>query len=380
MKSLVIAAVAVALSGTLAATITAPSPDDDVSAARGPALASYQIASTQLFDEDQGGARAALLIENGMATYKHYAPGYTDQTRFISWSMAKTITAVLIGELVADGKLKLDAPVPFAEWHSKPGDPRAAITLRQMLHMSSGLDHTEDYALDDGGAKPKKSDTTATLFVDGTEAMAAPNIAKGLEAKPGAKFEYSSMTSLLLAELITRQLTASCDPRVRAAAYKAFAEERLFKPAGITSAFMEFDGSGTQIGGSIIYMTLDDWGRFGSLLLAGKGVKGEQVIAPDWIAFMRTPSPNQAEYGGHIWLNRKPTGGGTPSLFPGKGPETVFAAVGHLGQYVIVSPDQKLVLVRLGKTNDGDLAPVQAAIGDIVAAIQPYQSARGAGK
>ena len=56
--------------------------------------------------------------------------------------MAKSVTAVLIGELVADGKLKLDAPVPLAEW-SKPGDPRGAITLRQMLNMSSGLDHTE---------------------------------------------------------------------------------------------------------------------------------------------------------------------------------------------------------------------------------------------
>jgi CubicO group peptidase (beta-lactamase class C family) len=116
-------------------------------------------------------------------------------------------------------------------------------------------------------------------------------------------------------------------------------------------------------------MTLDDWGRLGSLLLAGKGVKDNEVVAPDWLTFMRTPCPNQSEYGGHIWLNHRPSGNGSPALFPDKGPGTVFAAIGHLGQYVIVSPDQQLVIVRLGKTNDGDLAPVRAALGDVVAAM-----------
>jgi CubicO group peptidase (beta-lactamase class C family) len=58
------------------------------------------------------------------------------------------------------------------------------------------------------------------------------------------------------------------------------------------------------------------------------------------------------------------------SLFPGKGPDTIFAAIGHLGQWVIISPDQDLVLVRLGKTNDGNLAPVRKALGDVVASVE----------
>jgi CubicO group peptidase (beta-lactamase class C family) len=315
--------------------------------------------------------RAALLIQSGKITAQRYAPGYNDQTRFISWSMAKTVTAVLIGELVADGKLKLDDPVPFAEWHAKPNDPRAAITLRNMLNMSSGLDHTEGLDPADGAAGVLKSDTSATLFVDGTDNMVARNIAKGMEAKPGTKYEYSSMTSLLLSELITRHLTDSKVPTERAAAYNAFATERIFKPAGIAHAFLEYDGAGTQIGGSIIHMTLGDWGRFGQLLMAGKGLNGTQVIAPDWLSFMRAPSATDTGYGGHIWLNRPRSGDNAkyPALFPGKGPDTLFSAVGHLGQYVIVSPDQDMVLVRLGKTNDGDLAPVRAALGTVVAAV-----------
>jgi CubicO group peptidase (beta-lactamase class C family) len=314
-----------------------------------------------LFASDQGETRAALLIAPGGREGK-YASGYSDSNRFISWSMAKSVTAVLVGELVADGKLKLDAPVPFAEWQ-KQNDPRAAITLRQMLHMETGISHIEV------GEPVQNSDTNQALFVQATVGAAAYELARPLESKPGEKYEYNSLTSLLLSELITRSLTDSTDPIVRANSYKAFAEERLFKPAGITSAVFDFDGAGTQIGGSIIYMTLNDWGRFGQLLLEGKGAGGAQVIAPDWLNFMRTPAPTNANYGGQIWLNRKGNPGSDQVLFPGTGPDTLFSAVGHLGQWVIVSPKQKLVLVRLGKTQDDKLGPVNAALAKVVASI-----------
>jgi CubicO group peptidase (beta-lactamase class C family) len=321
-----------------------------------------------LVDKGSTGTRAALLLKDGKVEEKKYAPGYSDKTRFISWSMAKSVTAVLVGELVEDGKLTLDAPVPFEEW-SKPGDPRGAITLRQMLHMSSGLQHKEGLDPGDGPDALVSADTPSKLFVGGTAAMAAPVLAKGMEAKPGEKYEYSSMTSLLLSELITRQLTTSKDPRERATAFNNFANERLFKPAGITSAFLEYDGAGTQVGGSMIYMTLDDWGRFGQILLDGKAVDGKQAVAPDWLTFLRTSSATDPGYGGHFWLNkpRAKEHEKHPALFPGKGPDTIFAAVGHLGQYVIISPDDRRVLVRLGKTQDDQLQPVRDALGKIMA-------------
>ncbi|HEU4960828.1 MAG TPA: serine hydrolase [Sphingomonas sp.] len=324
-----------------------------------------------LFTPGQG-TRAVLLIEDGKVAAKRYAPGFSDANRFISWSMAKTVTGFLIGMLVHDGKLKLDAPAPIAEWH-RPGDPRAAITLRELLQMRSGLQHIEV------GDPIEHSDTNQVLFVGGTQDMAARAIAKPLAAKPGTKFNYSSLTTIILSEIITRTLTPSHDPRVRAAAYRRFAHDRLFKPAGVTSAFLEFDGSGTQIGGSLIYMTLDDWGRMGTLLLDGKAEDGTQVIPPDWLAFMKTPSPLNPEYGAQVWLNRPGGLDGAPALFPGHGPETVASMVGHLGQYVIAGagrdPDapavtHSLVLVRLGKTQDGPaLEPVRRELGDIVGAL-----------
>ena len=317
-----------------------------------------------LFAGNVGETRAALLIVDGKVVAKRYGAGYGDTTRLISWSMAKTITATLVGELVADGKLSLDAPAPLAEWQ-KPGDPRGRITLRHLLQMASGLQNIET------GKPVENSDSFQTLFVSGTGDMAARAIAAPLATAPGSKFHYSSLTTIILSEIITRTLTPSKDPATRAAAYRAFANERIFAPAGITSAVMDFDGSGTQIGGSIIYMTLDDFGRFGSLLLDGKAPDGTQVIAPDWLAFMRTPSPTNAEYGGQTWLNRAGGADGEPNLFPGKGPDTLYACLGHLGQFVIVSPDQKMVLVRLGKTDDAspDFPRLRATLGDIAASV-----------
>ena len=315
-----------------------------------------------LFAPDQGDTRAAILIEDGKVIAKRYAPGYSDANRFISWSTAKTMTAMLVGELVADGKLQLDAPAPIAEWH-KPGDPRAAITLRQMLHMASGLKHTEV------GDPVEASDTNQVLFASGTANMAARAIGQPLEAAPGSKYEYSSLTTLILSEIITRTLTPSRDPRVRARAYRDFAMARLYGPAGARGVFLEFDGAGTQIGGSIIHLSLDDFAAMGALLLDGRGKAGEQVIAPDWLAFMKTPSPQNQVYGGQTWLNRFGDGGKAPPI---------ASMNGHLGQYVLTfrgigrdGAEHGYVLVRLGNTREDRLDAVEATLGRIASGLVP---------
>lgn len=288
-----------------------------------------------LFAPEQGDTRAVLLIVDGKIARKHYAPGYSDANRFISWSMAKSVTAMLVGALVADGRLQLDAPAPIAEWRN---DARRQITLRQLLNMSSGIRHIEV------GTPIENSDTNQILFVGGTGDMAARAIARPLAFRPGTHFQYDSLTSLILSEIITRALTPSRDPRVRAEAYRRFAEERLFRPAGVTSAFLEFDGAGTQIGGSIIHMSLPDWARIGRLLIDGRGESGAQVIAPAWLAFMKTPAPVNPRYGGQIWLSRN----------------GLVSMQGHLGQFVFAGArnGHTAILVRLGNTREDRLQSV----------------------
>ena len=317
-----------------------------------------QDALAPVFAPASGDTRAALILRDGRVIEKRYAPGYSDANRFISWSMAKTVTAILVGALVTDGRLQLDAPAPIAAWRTA-GDPRGRITLRHLLNMSSGLKHTEV------GDPIEASDTNQVEFVWGTDGMAAAAIAQPLEAQPGTKWEYSTLTADILAEIVTRTLTPSRDPRVRARAYTAFAQARLYGPAGITSAIMDFDGAGTQVGGSLIYMTLDDWGRFGQLLIDGRGPGGVQVIAPTWLDTMRRPAATTGQYGAQTWLNRPPTPG-QAVMYPGA-PQSTVSAEGHLGQHVVVVPEAKLVVVRLGNTREDNIAANHRAIGRIIA-------------
>ncbi|MBO9498805.1 MAG: serine hydrolase [Novosphingobium sp.] len=314
-------------------------------------------------DPAMGETRAVIVMHDGRTVAERYAEPYSEETRFISWSMAKSVTGVMIGMLVADGKLRLDETPPIPNWR-RPGDPRGAITLRELLQMRSGLRHTET------GDPAYDADTVRMLFLEGRDDMAAYAEAEPLEARPGSKFEYSTNTSVILADIAARVLTASSDPDARRKAVDDFLKARIFTPLGMYSMVPEFDRSGTLIGGSMIHGTARDWARFGEFLRHEGAVKGAQLVPKGWIDFMTTPSPRAPDYGAQIWLNR-PSKADRDVLFASKGPPSAFSMVGHLGQYVVVAPDRALTVVRLGKTDDAGRDPVIAAIGDIVALYPP---------
>lgn len=293
--------------------------------------------------------RAVVVMHEGRIVAERYAPGYHENTRFIGWSMGKTVTAVMIGLLVSDGRLKLDETAPVPAWQ-RPGDPRGEITVRQLLQMRSGLRHAE------GANPPFASDEVRMLFLDGRDDMARYAEDQPLEAEPGSKFRYSTATTVILADLAARVLAPDNQPESRRRIVAEYLRTRLFEPARLRSMVPEFDANGTLIGGSMFHATARDWARFGDFLRNSGSVSGAQIIPRGWIGFMTSSSPREAQYGAQLWLNRKPTNG-DPVLFPDRGSASTFAAVGHLGQYVVVSPRQKLVVVRLGKTPDdkGDL-------------------------
>lgn len=313
-----------------------------------------------LFSEgDAAETRAVIVMRSGKVIAERYAPGYHENTRFVSWSMAKSITGVMIGMLISDGRLRLDESAPIPAWQ-RPGDPRGEITLRQLLQMRSGLRHAEAIS------PPWKSDEVRMLFLDGRDAMARYAEDQPLQYEPGRKWVYSTATSVILADLAARVLSPAPDPESRRRAVAEYLRTRLFDPVGMRSMVPEFDASGTLIGGSLIHGTARDWARFGEFLRNRGAVAGAQLVPRQWIDFMVTPSPREAQYGAQIWLNRKPTTG-KPALFPERGPRDLFACLGHLGQYVLVSPSRQLVIVRLGKTQDDRLDPVTARLGELVA-------------
>jgi CubicO group peptidase (beta-lactamase class C family) len=309
-----------------------------------------------------GETRAVVVMADGEIAAERYGPGYTKDTRFISWSMAKTVTGVLIGMLVADGLLSLDAPAPVEQWQ-RPGDPRAEITLRHLLQMRSGLRHVE------AGDPPYESSEVRMLFLDGRDDMARWAREQPLEYEPGEKFVYSSNTSVILADIAASALTASKDPATRARVMRSYLKERLFDPLAMSSMVLEFDASGTMIGGSLMHATARDWAKLGEFLRRkGRSPDGTQLVPSRWVEAMLISSPASPQYGFQIWLNQPiPGSEGRHPLLPERAPASLFSLIGHMGQYVLVSPEQRVTMVRLGHSDSKERPLMLQEAADVLA-------------
>jgi CubicO group peptidase (beta-lactamase class C family) len=226
--------------------------------------------------------------------------------------------------------------------------------------MRSGLRHKEN-------TEPiYDSGEVRMLFRDGRDDMAAWAEAQPLAHEPGRVFTYSTPTGVILADIAARVLAPGARPDVRRRAVGEFFESRVSGPLGAPSFTPEYDAAGTLIGGSMIWATARDWARFGEMMRHKGSVKGAQLVPRAWIEFMTKPSPRSPDYGAMTWLNR-PSGKDRSVLFAEQGPKDAFALVGHLGQYVIVSPSQQLTIVRLGKTDGKDRPALVAALARIAA-------------
>jgi CubicO group peptidase (beta-lactamase class C family) len=346
-------AVVLALSGT-------PSP------AREPAALAAPVEA--LFSAIPGETRALLVLQNGKPVVERYRDGFDAKVRFVSWSMAKSVTAIALGMLVDEGKLKLDAPAPVAVW-SKPGDPRAAITLRHLMNMTSGLEHQEGT---EDGKKIETADTVRLLFTDGARSAAAYSVAKPLAHPPGSVWKYSTATSHILSDIVTNAVTSEIDAAKRRAIMAKWFADRLWTPLGITSAEWDFDEAGLFLGGSMLHMTTRDWARLGEFMLA-RGITpgGKRLLSDAMIAELlkKAEARNNNQYAGHFWLNTGPMTGQSPVLFHPVGGADTFAMIGHLGQYVVVVPSKQAVIVRLGKTANRDRGPVRTELGRLVEAL-----------
>ncbi len=208
-----------------------------------------------------------------------------------SYSMAKSVTSAMIGILVRDGRLDIDEPAAVPEWHEDPDDPRAAITVRHMLHMATGIPWDDGY-LNEGSEMYEmvRSDDAA-----GYAAALHPT------ADAGERFDYSSGTTTLLARIIGEEVGGDPDD------VRAFLHEELFDKIGMTPVEIAFDRAGTWQGSYSADTTAQDYARLGLLYLRGGEWDGEQIVPEQWVEYSRTPSPAEPEYGAHWWLDpRRP--------------------------------------------------------------------------
>ena len=298
-------------------------------------------------------ARAIIIVKDGQIIAERYGEGFSKDTRFQGWSMTKSVTEALLGVLVEQGKLDIQSPAPVPEWQGA-GDPRKAITIDQLIRMSSGLEFNEDYGdLTDG--------VTQMLYNQGDMAAYAAN--KPLAGDPDTIWNYSSGTANILSRIIRDTVGGDVTD------YWAFPQEALFHRINVNSAIIEPDASGTFVGSSYMYTTARDWARFGLLYLQDGVWNGERILPEGWVEYSHTPTPpSLGEYGGAWWLNASDGGDPTTKEWPDM-PDDLYYASGHDGQDVVIIPSENLIIVRLSVSRGGswDMAEFLA---DVMAALE----------
>jgi CubicO group peptidase (beta-lactamase class C family) len=276
--------------------------------------------------------RAVVVVQNGRVVAERYAPGYSADSPLPGWSMTKSVVNALVGVLVREGRLALDEPLRVPEW-ATVGDPRGAITLRQALHMSSGLQFSESYGNPLG-------DVLWMLFGTGDAARFAAS--KSLAAPPGTRWSYASGTTNIIARALRHAVGGGDED------YWLFPRRALFEPLGMASAVLEPDAAGDFVGSSFMLATAQDWARFGTLYLQD-GIWGDKRVLPEgWVRFSAAPVPAAPDgvYAAHFW-RRLGRDAYAPSGEDGL-PADAYHAIGHEGQIITIIPSRRLVVVRLG--------------------------------
>jgi CubicO group peptidase (beta-lactamase class C family) len=335
---------------------TQPWPDGSAPAPRNARL---EALLAQAFAEpDPNYARntkAVAVIHNGRLVAEKYAQGVTADTPLPGWSMTKSVTNLLVGLLVHDGKLSLTQSAPVPAWHEDIRDPRSEITIDDLLRMSSGLEFNEEYGI--------YSDVTRMLSLEPSAADFAAS--KPLVAEPGTTWSYSSGTSNILAGIIRRAVGGYMQE------YYDFTQQRLFLPLGIRTAVLETDNNGTFIGSSYMYASARDWARLGQFCLEDGWWQGRQLLPEGWIGYSTMPTSINPlnNYGAHFWLNANPKDSARSRTWPSL-PTDTYSMNGFQGQRVIIIPSENLVVVRLGFSSGPDrgIEPLVAGLIEVLGA------------
>lgn len=277
--------------------------------------------------------KAVVVLHDGQLIAERYAPGYGPDTPIWAHSLTKSLINALTGILVRDGRLRTEQPVPVAAWQS-PRDPHHGITIDQLLRMDSGLpfDDTNDVL----------NPLTRMVFLQ--RDMAGYAARMPLVHRPGAAWGYSNLGYVLLGHTITAAVGGTAVDAER------FARRELFAPLGMAHTVIQTDASGSLIGSGGSYGTARDFARFGQLYLDDGVVDGRRILPEGWVAYSHSQTLDTG-YGAGFWLNIKhdtrvpvwQAPWGMPQL-----PKDMYYGRGAFGQYVVIVPSEKLVVVRMG--------------------------------
>ena len=288
-------------------------------------------AAAAAFDPPEALTAAFVVSWRGRIIAERYANGIKRTTRLPSWSMGKSLTATLIGQLVLDGTYDLWEPAPIAEWQGKD-DPRGAIRIADLLRMSGGLRFV---SASDPDYDPARGYPDHDFIYTGAIDTFRWALTRPPQWPPGTVGRYRNSDPLVLNHLIKAAVHA------RGEEYFSWPQRHLFDRLGIRNMVLETDPYGNFVLTGYDLGSARDWLRLGMLYLQDGLWNGERLLPEGWVEFVRTPAPawDRPEYGGLFWLNRTRT-------WPV--PEDAFYMSGAGGQFTIIIPTHDLVVARLG--------------------------------
>jgi len=316
-------------------------------------LKAVDNAFTEANVENPKRTRAVIVVYKDRIVAERYAPGFDQHTKFLGWSMSKSVINAMLGILVRQGKLSGDDIAPVPEW-SNPEDPRHNITIDQLLRMSSGLHFVEEYEL--------KYGVTKMLYDTRDKAAFAAN--ESLIAEPDSVWYYSSGTANILSRAVRHYIDGSLED------YHRFYRDELFKPLNMRSVLFEPDATGILVGSSFMFARARDWARFGLLYLQDGVWNGNRILPEGWVKYTVTPTPKAplGEYGAHFWLNAGNPHHSENREYPDL-PDDLYYANGHDGQRVAIIPSYNLVLVRLGLARNRAAWDLDELVSDVLKAF-----------
>ena len=279
---------------------------------------------------------AIVVLKDGRLAGEWYRDGFGPDVPQRTWSVAKSLAGTIIGAAVQRGEADVNAPAAIPDW-SRPGDPRPAITLDNLLRMASGL--TSDTA----------GNRTDALYFGGVgvdeQAPTWPLI-----AAPGTRYRYANNDTLLAVLSI-------------ADTFGEHPPSELFARLGMHDTWAETDWRGNYVLSSQVWSTARDLARFGQLYLDDGMIDGERILPEGWLEYVSRPSGPQPRgeqgYGATFWLFDKSEGI----------PSDAISANGNRGQYVIIVPSRDIVIVRRGEDPAGARFDHIAFTRDVLAAL-----------
>ncbi len=273
---------------------------------------------------------AFIVIKNNQLLSENYYNGYAQNSLTNSFSMAKSITTMLLGKAIEQGYIKgLDQKITdfLPEYKNDPYGKRC--TIGDLSAMTSGYDWDEDYYF--------PINPTAKAYY-GTE-IEQQMLSRKFVRRPGGAFTYQSGDTQLLGIILKRALNGK--------SLSTYMQEEFWQPMGmeLDAQWSKDQADGMEKTYCCFNSNARDFAKLGQLLLNKGAWYGKQILSPEFVETMITPNakafPNSKDhvYGYSIWTDNQHT---TP----------FYAMLGHLGQRIIVVPSEDLVIVRLGSLKD----------------------------